>query len=72
MKVLPGGREGQYRPQNLLQVLDAVEATYTPEAPRNGPDIHVVGWSGRELAPAHSENREHIRREIADARQRLI
>jgi hypothetical protein len=71
MKVLIDGREGQYRPRNLMQVLDAVEATYTPDAPSKGPDIHVVGWAGRELAPALSENRAHIRKCIADARQRL-
>lgn len=68
---IDGGTES-YSPTNLLQVLNIIEETYSPERYKlAGPDIHVVDWEGRDLDPTLPDDQSTVRKIIAEGRARL-
>jgi hypothetical protein len=72
-QVQVGSRRDRYAPANLVQVLQVVEETYSgAEVRLDGPDIHVVDWSGREFDPALPHDQQTVRKVIADARGRAV
>jgi hypothetical protein len=70
--VIVNRRERSYRPDNILTVLEDMEATYTPSRPahRTRPDILVVDWSGVPIKP-DAQGCQSVTKMIQEARQRM-
>jgi len=66
-------RSHRYRPENLVEALPVIRATYkAPGAPLlSGAEVHVIDWSGRELDPINPADCQRVLSVVTDAEKRL-
>jgi hypothetical protein len=61
----------QYRPANLVSVLDYIKSSYGLSGAPPGSGLRVVGWGGEVLDPQNSDARSTVAAAVTAAEARL-
>ena len=70
-RVSVNGRNKQYRPANLVSVLDYIKSSYGLSGAPPGSGLRIVDWSGEVLDPQNSDARSTVAAAVSAAEARL-